>query len=63
MGKNAVNIIIHNTRYFATTTATVPDSAKAEGSSIVDESQGRAVPLCARIESANREVSDVKADR
>ena len=62
MGKNAVNIIIHNTRYFATT-VTVPDSAKAEGSSIVDESQGRAVPLCARIESANREVSDGKADR
>ena len=38
-----------------------PDSAKAEGSSIIDE-PGGAKPLCARIESANREVSEGKAD-
>ena len=37
-----------------------PDSAKAEGSSIVDE--GRAEPLCARITGLNREVSEGKAD-
>ena len=40
-----------------------PDSAKAEGSSIVDEpGQGRAEPLCARITGLNREVSEGKAD-
>ena len=38
-----------------------PDSAKAEGSSIVDE-PGRAEPLCARITGLNREVSEGKAD-
>ena len=39
-----------------------PDSANAEGSSIVDEPEGRAEPLCARIKGANREVSEGKAD-
>ena len=38
-----------------------PDSAMAEGSTIVDE-PGSAEPLCARIEGANREVSEGKAD-
>ena len=38
-----------------------PDSAKAEGSSIVDE-PGGAEPLCARITGLNREVSEGKAD-
>ena len=38
-----------------------PDSAKGEGSSIVDEPE-RAEPLCARITGANREVSEGKAD-
>ena len=38
-----------------------PDSAKAEGSSIVDE-PGGAEPFCARIKSVNREVSEGKAD-
>ena len=37
-----------------------PDSARAEGSSIVD--QGSTEPLCARIKGANREVSEGKAD-
>ena len=38
-----------------------PDSAKAEGSSIADE-PGEAEPLCARINGANREVSEGKTD-
>ena len=38
------------------------DSAKAEGAARSLTSQGRAEPLCARIESANREVSEGKAD-
>ena len=38
-----------------------PDSAKAEGSSIVDEPGGGAEPLCARITGLNREVSEGKA--
>ena len=37
-----------------------PDSAKAEGSSIVDE-PGSAEPLCARIKGANWEISEEKA--
>ena len=36
-----------------------PDPSKAEGSSIVDE-PGEAEPLCARINGANREVSEGK---
>ena len=39
-----------------------PDSAKAEGSSIVDESQGRAERLCARIKGVDRGISEGKAD-
>ena len=38
-----------------------PDSARAEGRSIVD-GQGSAEPLCARINGMNREVSEGKAD-
>ena len=38
-----------------------PDSAKVEGSSIVQEPE-RAEPLCARITDLNREVSEEKAD-
>ena len=38
-----------------------PDSAKVEDSSIVDEPGEGCEPLCARIESANREVSEGKA--
>ena len=37
-----------------------PDSVKAEGSSIVDETVEK--PLCARIKGANWEVSERKAD-
>ena len=39
-----------------------PDSTKAEGSSIVDESGEGWTPLCARITGLNREVSEGKAD-
>ena len=38
-----------------------PDSARAEGRSIVDE-PGKCEPLCARIKGANREIFDGKAD-
>ena len=42
-------------------TVTYSDSARAKDSSILDE-QGRAEPLCTKIEGANRDISEGKSD-